>query len=97
MTGISLYEPTELVMSARAGTPLARVEEELAEQGQMLAFEPIDLGPVLGGGARPRTIGAVLATNLSGSRRVPAAAVRDHVLGIEAVTGAGQPFRAAAG
>lgn len=93
LSGIKLYEPTELVMSARAGTTLARVEQSLAEKGQILAFEPIDLGPVLGSPAGSGTIGAVFATNLSGSRRVIAGGARDHLLGIEAVTGTGQAFR----
>jgi glycolate oxidase FAD binding subunit len=91
--GVTLYEPTELVMGARTGTPLATLEERLADKGQMLAFEPIDLGPVLGSPAGSGTIGAVFATNLSGSRRVTAGGARDHLLGIEAITGAGQSFR----
>ena len=73
LRGISLYEPNELVMSARAGTPLAHIEAELAAQGQMLAFEPIDLGTGAGGPQGVQTIGAVFATNLSGSRRIQAA------------------------
>ena len=48
LKGVTLYEPTELVMGAKTGTPLADIEQRLAENGQMLAFEPIDLGPVLG-------------------------------------------------
>ncbi len=77
-------------MSARAGTPLARIEAELAAKGQMLAFEPIDLGPVARQSGRAGgTIGAVFATNLSGSRRVQAGGARDHLLGIDAVTGNG--------
>ncbi|MGE5512604.1 MAG: glycolate oxidase subunit GlcE [Bacteroidota bacterium] len=94
MSGISLYEPTELVLSARAGTPLARVEAELARQGQMLAFEPVDLGPVLGVEPGHATIGGVLATNISGARRIASGGARDHALGLVAVSGAGQPFRA---
>ena len=93
LTGVRLYEPTELVMSARAGTPLTRIESELAAQGQMLAFEPIDLAPVAGGAVGQGTIGSVFATNISGSRRVAAGAARDHLLGIQAVTGNGQTFR----
>jgi glycolate oxidase FAD binding subunit len=93
LAGIRLYEPTELVMSARAGTPLKRIEQTLGEKGQMLAFEPADLGPVLGGAPGGGTIGAVFATNLSGSRRVISGGARDHLLGIEAVTGTGQAFR----
>ena len=89
MTGISLYEPTELVLSARAGTLLTRVEEELAGQGQMLAFEPIDLGPVLGVEPGHVTMGALLATNLSGARRVAGGGVRDHALGLRGRDGCG--------
>ena len=51
MRGITLYEPNEMVMSARAGTPLAQIEEALAARGQMLAFEPVELGPLAGGEA----------------------------------------------
>jgi glycolate oxidase FAD binding subunit len=93
LSGVTLYEPTELVMGARAGTPLVDIEQRLADKGQMLAFEPIDLGPVLGAPANSGTIGAVFATNFSGSRRVIAGGARDHLLGIEAITGAGQTFR----
>jgi glycolate oxidase FAD binding subunit len=89
LTGITLYEPSELVMSAKAGTPLAYIEAELARNGQMLAFEPVDLGPVLGAQPRQGTIGAVFATNLSGARRVMSGGARDHILGVSAVTGTG--------
>lgn len=93
LMGVRLYEPTELVMSARAGTPLARVEKELAAQGQMLAFEPVDLAPVIGQEPGNGTIGAVFATNVSGSRRVAAGAARDHLLGVTAISGEGVSFR----
>lgn len=94
LAGISLYEPAELVLTARAGTPIASLESEIATQNQMLAFEPIDLGPVLGIEPGHMTVGAVLATNLSGPRRVAVGGVRDHALGVHAVSGAGQVFRA---
>lgn len=93
LTGVRLYEPTELVMSARAGTPLARIEADLASRGQMLAFEPIDLAPVIGGERAAATIGSVFATNISGARRIQAGAARDHILGVTAVSGNGQAFR----
>ncbi len=93
MRGITLYEPTELVMSARAGTPLAEIEAELARNRQMLAFEPPDPGALTGGALQQVTIGGVFATNLSGARRINAGAARDHLLGIRAVTGTGQVFR----
>lgn len=93
MRGISLYEPSELVMSARAGTPLSQIEVELASRGQMLPFEPIDLGPVLGTGAGLQTIGAVFAANLSGSRRIAAGAARDYLIGMRGVNGRAEIFR----
>ena len=81
--GIVSYEPTELVLSARGGTPIVTVERALAEHQQMLAFEP----PHFGAGA---TIGGMVATGLSGPRRPYAGAVRDFVLGIKILTGKGQ-------
>ncbi|MFV0369612.1 MAG: FAD-binding protein [Hyphomicrobiaceae bacterium] len=90
---IKMYEPTELVMSAEAGTPLTVVEAELASRGQMLAFEPIDLGPVTRGPAGQQTIGGVFATNLSGPRRVVSGAARDHLIGIKGVNGRGEVFK----
>lgn len=89
LKGVSLYEPNELVMSAGSGTPLADIEALLDQRGQMLAFEPIDLGPAVGAPARSGTIGAVFMTNLSGSRRIALGGARDHLLGLRAVTGAG--------
>lgn len=93
MRGIRLYEPTELVMTALAGTPVSQVEAVLAAQNQMLAFEPIDIGPTSGGELGEHTIGAAFATNLSGSRRIRSGGARDHLLGIEAVNGRAEVFR----
>ncbi|MGA8689745.1 MAG: glycolate oxidase subunit GlcE [Methyloceanibacter sp.] len=93
LVGISLYEPTELVLSAAAGTPVAEVETVLAERGQQLAFEPIDLGPALGNAPGQASIGGVFATNLSGSRRILAGAARDHLLGVNCVNGWGETFK----
>jgi glycolate oxidase FAD binding subunit len=92
-SGITLYEPAELVMSAKAGTPLALIEERLAAQSQMLAFEPLDLGPLAGLPAQGGTIGAVFMTNMSGARRISAGAARDHLLGIQAINGRGERFK----
>ncbi len=93
LTGVTLYEPAELVLSARAGTPLAQIEKLLADNGQQLAFEPMDYGPLFGHQPRQGTIGGVLAANLSGPRRLKAGAARDHVLGIHAVSGRGEAFK----
>ncbi|MCZ7596417.1 MAG: glycolate oxidase subunit GlcE [Hyphomicrobium sp.] len=94
LRGISLYEPNELVMSARAGTPLSQVEAELAARGQMLPFEPIDLAPATGGPQGAQTIGAVFATNMSGARRIQYGAARDHLLGVKGVNGRAELFQA---
>lgn len=93
MTGVTLYEPGELVMSARAGTPLAEIEEKLRQNRQELAFEPPDLGPLLGGEAGAQTIGGVIAGNLAGPRRIKSGAARDHFLGFHAVSGRGEAFK----
>jgi len=90
MIGVSLYEPTELVLVAKAGTPVAQIEALLAESDQELPFEPVDLGPVLGYGPGEATIGGVIGTNISGSRRILKGAARDHVLGIKAINGRGE-------
>jgi glycolate oxidase FAD binding subunit len=93
LTGVTLYEPEELVLSAEAGTPLAEIEALVAARGQQLAFEPMDYGPVLGGSPGRGTIGGTLAANLSGPRRIKAGAARDHFLGFTAVSGRGETFK----
>jgi glycolate oxidase FAD binding subunit len=93
MRGIPLYEPSELVMSARAGTSVSQIEVELASRGQMLPFEPIDLGHTLGSDLGVQTIGAVFAGNLSGARRIAAGAARDYLLGLRGVNGRGEIFK----
>jgi glycolate oxidase FAD binding subunit len=91
LRGITLYAPKELVISARAGTPVAEIEAAVAEHGQHLIGEPPDLSGLLGTTGQ-QTIGGIIATNLSGPRRVAWGAMRDHVLGIRAVDGAGAIF-----
>ena len=81
-TGIVAYEPTELVVTARAGTRLAELEAALAEKGQMLAFEPPHFGEA--------TVGGCVAAGLSGPRRATAGSVRDFVLGVKLLDGKGE-------
>ena len=94
LTGITLYEPEELVLAARAGTPMTEIEAALAENDQQLAFEPPDLGPLFGRDAGSGTLGGVLACNLAGPRRIKAGAARDHFLGVTAASGRGELFKA---
>jgi glycolate oxidase FAD binding subunit len=94
LRGITLYEPGEMVMSARAATPLVQIEEALAERRQMLAFEPIELAGLAAGEPGTATIGGVFATNTSGARRIKAGAARDHLLGVRAVNARGEMFKA---
>ncbi|HEY8290055.1 MAG TPA: glycolate oxidase subunit GlcE [Acetobacteraceae bacterium] len=94
-SGITLYSPKELIISARAGTPLPEIEAALAENGQYIIAEPPDLSPLLSGDGRsasapPQTLGGVVAANLSGPRRIAWGAMRDHVMGLRAVTGRGE-------
>lgn len=83
LCGVVDYEPTELVITALAGTPLKDIETLLAERGQMLAFEP----PHYGDGA---TLGGCVSAGLSGPRRASAGAVRDFVLGLKLIDGRGE-------
>jgi FAD/FMN-containing dehydrogenase len=93
LSGVTLYEPEELVLSARAGTPVTEIEALLAGHRQELAFEPMDYGPLFGEASGRGTIGGVLGANLAGPRRIKAGAARDHVLGIHAVSGRGEAFK----
>lgn len=92
LTGITLYRPSELVISARAGTPVPEIEAALAEKGQHLIAEPPDTRAIFGSD-RPATLGGVVAANLSGPRRITWGAMRDHVLGIRFVNGEGEVLR----
>jgi glycolate oxidase FAD binding subunit len=85
--GIVAYDPTELVVTVRGGTPLAELEATLAAKGQMLAFEPPHFAQVGSSGA---TTGGAIAAALAGPRRAAAGAVRDFVLGVRILDGRGQ-------
>jgi len=93
IAGIVDYAPEELVVTLRAGTPLSEVEALLAQRNQMLAFEPPDLGPLLGREPGQGTLVGAVMGNLAGSRRVSAGAARDHLLGFSGVNGRGEAFK----
>jgi len=86
-SGIVSYEPTELVVTARCGTPLVELEAALARERQQLAFEPPHFSSPGGGGA---TLGGCVAAGLSGPRRASAGAVRDFMLGVRLLDGRGR-------
>lgn len=88
ISGVVDYDPAELVLTVRPGTPLAEVEALVAGEEQMLAFEPW--------GAEGATIGGTVAAGIAGSRRVTAGSARDHLLGLTAVAGRGEVFVAGA-
>jgi glycolate oxidase FAD binding subunit len=93
VSGIVAYEPAELVLTARPGTPLRTIEALLDEHNQMLAFEPPDWTDLLGAAGTIPTLGGTIACNVSGPRRIRAGACRDHMLGVAAISGAGTAFK----
>jgi glycolate oxidase FAD binding subunit len=93
LSGIVDYAPEELVVTLRAGTPMREVEALLAQRNQMLAFEPPDLGPLLGQEAGQGTLVGAVMGNLAGPRRISAGAARDHLLGFSGVNGRGEAFK----
>ncbi len=94
LTGISLYEPEELILSAATGTTVKEIEDTVGAKGQIMAFEPPDLGPLLGAPKESGTLGGLLACNLAGPRRIKSGAARDHFLGVSCVSGRGEIFKA---
>ncbi len=93
LTGVPLYEPTELVISARAGTPVAEIETLLAEKNQMLPFEAPDYRRLLGTTDTAPSIGGAVSANLAGPRRISAGTLSDYLIGIRAITGHGELVR----
>ena len=95
LSGIIQYEPSELVLQARPGTPLADIKSLLDDHGQELAFEPMDPTKLWRGNSIG-TLGGTVAVNAGGPRRIKAGAARDHLLGFRAVSGRGEVFSPAA-
>lgn len=93
MTGIVAYNPGEMVMTARAGTPVEEIEAALAASHQMMAFEPMNHSPLMATSGVP-TIGGIFAANASGPRRILAGAARDSLLGVRFVNGRGEIVKA---
>lgn len=94
LDGITVYEPGELVLSARPGSPLSLIKTTLAEQRQHLAFEPPDFGRLWGQVPGEGTLGGCLSLGVGGPRRPSAGAPRDHFLGVKGVNGFAQAFAA---
>ncbi|MFA7603635.1 MAG: FAD-binding protein [Novosphingobium sp.] len=91
-SGIVDYDPSELVLTAHAATPLSDVMAAVAAEGQALAFDPFDHAPLFGHAPGAATLGGVIAGNVSGPRRLARGAARDHLLGFVAVSGRGERF-----
>jgi glycolate oxidase FAD binding subunit len=94
LSGVTLYEPAELVVSAKAGTPLHEIEALLARKNQELPFEPADYSRIYGSDPMAASIGSVAAMNVSGPRRILRGAARDYLLGLRAVNGEGTVIKA---
>ena len=93
LSGVVDYAPEELVVTLCAGTPMREVEALLAQRNQMLAFEPPDLGPLLGRAPGGGTLVGSIMGNFAGPRRLSAGAARDHLLGFSGVNGRGEAFK----
>ncbi|WP_428663567.1 glycolate oxidase subunit GlcE [Reyranella sp.] len=93
ISGIVDYAPEELVVTLRAGTPMREVEALLAQRNQMLAFEPPDLGPLLGRAPGEGTLVGAVMGNFAGPRRLSAGSARDHLLGFSGVNGRAEAFK----
>ena len=93
LSEITDYQPSELFVTANAGTPMKDIYAALDQQNQQLMFEPPDYGPLLGGAADQGTLGGLVACNIAGPRRIKAGSARDNCIGFHAVSGRGEMFK----
>ncbi len=89
LAGIVAYDPENRIITAKAGTKFSQIETFLAQENQWLPCDPLDMGPLFGRPAGARSLGGVIATNLSGPGRIGFGAIRDYLSGLRVVTGAG--------
>ena len=94
LNGVTAYEPSELILTVQAGASLHDIDQLIAAKNQQFAFEPMDTSALFGTAANRGTIGGMIAAGLAGPRRVKAGGVRDHLLGVAAVSGFGESFKA---
>ncbi|MEM7620044.1 MAG: FAD-binding protein [Pseudomonadota bacterium] len=94
MSGITLYQPKQRMLSVKAGTHLDVIEDALEKYQQILGFEPVNLGGILNTREKPETIGGILATNISGSRQIHTGSAKNHLLSLRGVNGFGQIINA---
>jgi glycolate oxidase FAD binding subunit len=94
LSAVTAYEPNELILTVQAGAPLQEVQALIAGSGQEFAFEPMDTSALLGTPRGRGTIGGMIGAGLAGPRRMKAGGVRDHLLGLAAVSGFGESFKA---
>lgn len=93
LDGVVFYEPAELVICARAGTPVRRIKELLSAERQELAFEPMNHGTFYSNADEEGTIGGLTAVGAAGPRRIKVGSARDHLLGFRGVTGRGEAVK----
>lgn len=94
LAAVTAYEPEELILTVQAGASLRQVQSLIAASGQEFAFEPMDTSALLGTPRERGTIGGMIAAGLAGPRRMKAGGARDHLLGLAAVSGFGESFKA---
>ncbi len=89
-SGIIKYEPEELYIKVKSGTPMKQIRDELKKNNQHLAFEPVNFGLLFSGKNNEGTIGGVMSCNFAGPRRFKSGSVRDHILGFRGINGTGK-------